>query len=115
MAQLEQTVDEAIEYDPAEQDPVTAVRPIVAQYEPAVHAVHAVAPVETIKLPARQFEQLDEDAEFAYVPDKHLEQTLAEATEYDPAAQAPVTAVRPAVAQYEPAGHAKHDPYEPAR
>ena len=39
------------------------------------------------------------------VPDKQLEQTVDEAAEYLPAAQAPVTAVRLVVAQYEPALH----------
>ena len=49
--------------------------------------------------------QLVEDADDEYVPDKQLEQAVEEATEYVPAAQAPVTAVRPVVAQYDPAVH----------
>jgi len=81
------------------QAPVTAVRLDVAQYDPAGHAVHAVAPVAAIYVPARQFEQLDEDTEVEYDPDKQLEQTEDEATEYEPAAQTPDTAVRPVVAQ----------------
>ena len=48
--------------------------------------------------------QLVDDADDEYFPDKQLEQTLAEAIEYDPAAQTPVTAVRPVVAQYDPPG-----------
>jgi len=48
-------------------------------------------------------EQLVEDADDEYFPDEQLEQTVAEASEYDPAAHAPVTAVRPVVAQYDPA------------
>jgi len=37
------------------------------------------------------------------VPARHEVQSLAEAAEYLPTAQAPVTADRPVVAQYEPA------------
>ena len=48
----------------------------------------------------------DDDSEVEYDPDEQLEQTEDEATEYEPAAQAPVTAVRPVDAQYEPAGQA---------
>ena len=97
--QVEQTVAEAAEYVPAAQAPVTAVSPVVAQYEPAVHAEQAVDPVVDINVPARQFEQLVEEADDEYVPDKQLEHIEEEATEYEPAAQAPVTAVRPVVAQ----------------
>ena len=61
--------------------------------------MHAVAPVAAMKVPARQFEQLVEDADDEYVPDKQFEHTDDEATEYEPAAQAPVSAVRPVVAQ----------------
>ena len=50
--------------------------------------------------------QLLKDGEDEYVPDKQLEQTVAEELEYDPAAHAPVTAVKPVMAQYEPAVHA---------
>jgi len=69
----------------------------VAQYEPAVHEEQAVEPVDDWKVPARQ-----------------LEQKLDEATEYFPAAQAPVTEVRPVEAQYDPPVHAVHevDPVE---
>ena len=89
--------------------PVTTVRPVVAQYEPALHAKQAVAPVDAIKVPARQLKQLDEDAEGENVPDKQLEQSVEETTENEPAAQAPVTAVRPAVAQYDPPGQLVHE------
>jgi len=44
--QLEQAVEEAAEYEPATQEPVTAVRPVVAQYDPLGHAVHVVDPVD---------------------------------------------------------------------
>jgi len=71
----------------------------VAQYDPALQEVHAVAPVTDIYVPARQLEQLDDDAKVEYDPDKQLEQTVDEAIEYEPAAQTPVTAVRPVVAQ----------------
>ena len=44
--QLEQTVADEAEYDPAAQAPVTAERPVAAQYDPAGQAVHEVDPVE---------------------------------------------------------------------
>jgi len=91
--QLEHTVADAAEYFPVLQIPVTAVRPVVAQYDPAVHASHPVDPVEISNVPVRQ-----------------LEHTVADAAEYFPAAQTPVTADRPEVAQYDPAGHALHEP-----
>ena len=61
---------------------------MVAQYDPAGHASQPVDPVEISNVPARQ-----------------LEHTVAEAAEYFPATQDPVTAVRPVVAQFEPEGH----------
>ena len=51
--------------------------------------------------------QLVEDIDDENCPDEQLEQTVEDATEYEPASQTPVTAVRPAVAQYEPAVHAE--------
>jgi len=39
---------------------------------------------------------------------RQLEHTLAEAAEYFPTAQAPVSALRPVVAQNDPPGHAVH-------
>jgi len=42
------------------------------------------------------------------VPELQVEQTVAEAAEYVPAAQAPVTAVSLVVAQYDPSGHEVH-------
>ena len=57
-------------------------------------------------VPERQFEQLVEDDDDENVPDKQLEHMVDEATENEPAAQTPVTAVRPVVAQYDPAVHA---------
>ncbi len=44
--QSEHTTDEAIEYEPASQAPETAVRPVVAQYEPAVHDEQLEKPVD---------------------------------------------------------------------
>jgi hypothetical protein len=41
--QLEQTEAEAAEYFPTAQLPVTAERPVVAQYDPAGQLVHALA------------------------------------------------------------------------
>ena len=45
-AQLVQTVDELIEYVPTTQVPVTADRPVVAQYDPEGQAEQAVDPVD---------------------------------------------------------------------
>jgi len=45
-AQLEHADDEAKEKVPVAHIPVTAVRPVVAQYDPPGQAVHAVDPVE---------------------------------------------------------------------
>jgi hypothetical protein len=42
----EQTDDDAAEYAPAAQTPVTAVRPVVAQYDPALHAAQTDNPAE---------------------------------------------------------------------
>ena len=67
--------------------------------------MHPVAPDEAMKDPARQLEQDVDDADDEYVPDKQLEQTLEDATEYDPAAHSPVTAIRLEEAQYDPPGH----------
>jgi len=61
--------------------------------------MHAVAPDVAKKVPTRQFEQLDEDVEDEYVPAKQFEHTVDEEAEYEPAAQTPVTAERPAVSQ----------------
>jgi len=76
---------------------VTALRPVVAQYEPPGHGVHAEEPVKAW-----------------YVVMGQLKHTVDDTAEYFPAAQAPVTALRPLVAQYEPPGHAVHvlDPVE---
>jgi len=80
--QLEQTLEDVEEYKPAAQAPVTAVRPVVAQYEPPGHDVQLDEPAVTWKYPATQLEHTDEDE-----------------AENNPAEQLPVTTVRPAVAQ----------------
>ena len=67
---------------PAGQPPVTAERPVVAQYDPAEQASHPLDPVE-----------------LSNVPVAHDEQELAPAFEYLPDVQDPVTAERPVVAQ----------------
>jgi len=72
--------------------PVTALRPMVAQYEPAGQAVHAEEPVEAKNFPVKQ-----------------LEHTVDDAAEYFPPAQMPVTVLIPVVAQYDPAGHDEHE------
>jgi len=81
---------------------------VLAQYEPAVHEEHTVEPVDTWNVPARQFEQLEVEDAAAKVPARHLEQTVDEKEEYDPAAHTPVTADNPVEAQYEPAVQEEH-------
>ena len=98
-AQFEQAVEDATEYEPAAQAPVTAVRAVVAQNDPPGHAVHAVAPSTATKVPTRQLEQPMEAEDDENFPDKQLEHALEEAVEYELAAQAPDTALRPDVAQ----------------
>lgn len=68
--------------------PVTACRPVVAQYEPPGHTVGAV---------------MDADAHSA--PAGHVTSAVEPAGQYLPAVHAPVGETRPAVAQYEPAVH----------
>jgi hypothetical protein len=102
--QFEQIDADATEYDPAAQAPVTAVRPVVAQYDPALHSEQAVASGSAMKVPVRQ-----------------LEHAVAATAEYDPVEHTAVTAVRPVVAQYDPAGQleqlfeADDGAYDPAR
>ena len=64
-----------------------------------MHDVHAVKPVEPWKKPAEQLVQVVAEAVPEYMPAKQFEQTVADDTEYLPAAHAPVTAVSPVVAQ----------------
>jgi len=52
--QLKHALDETPEYFPVAQAPVTAVSPVVAQYDPAGHSKHAVEPVEAWNDPAAQ-------------------------------------------------------------
>ena len=80
--QDEQPVANTAEYFPAAQLPVTADSPVVAQYEPAVQALHALSPADEAKVPSRQEVQTDADA-----------------AEYFPATQLPLTADSPEVAQ----------------
>ena len=67
---------------PAGQPPVTAERPVVAQYDPAEQASHPLEPVE-----------------LSNVPVAHDEHELAPAVEYLPEVHGPVTSERPVVAQ----------------
>jgi len=57
--QDEHTVADAAEYLPAAQLPVTADNPAVAQYDPAVQAVHTLNPADAAKVPVEQLVQLD--------------------------------------------------------
>ena len=86
----DEQVDEDIEANvPAAHTPVTADRPVVAQYDPAGQAEHELEPGVT-----------------KYVPVAQEVQPVGVATEYLPTAHTPVTAERPEEAQYDPAGHA---------
>ncbi len=49
------------------QVPVTVLRPVVAQYDPAVHDEQLKEPVVAWKYPARQLEHIDADVA-EYVP-----------------------------------------------
>ena len=84
-------MDDTTAYLPAVHAPVTADSPEVAQYDPAEHIVHALKPAEAAKVPIKQDEQ-----------------TEADAAEYFPATQLPLTADSPEVAQYDPVEHATH-------
>jgi len=61
--------------------PVTAVRPVVAQYDPAVHDTQLVELAVPWKVPATQFEHTVEDEEAEYVPDKQPEQSVDDGVE----------------------------------
>jgi len=54
MAHEVHEVEEAGEYLPNAQAPVTAERPVVAQYEPAGHSTKAVEPVVAWYVPIEQ-------------------------------------------------------------
>ena len=93
---LEHEADPALECSPIAHS-VQLDKPIVEAYVPEAHGEQLVAPA------------LD-----AYVPSRQYEQTVADTLEYFPAAQIPVTADNPVVAQYEPAVQALHAPLNPA-
>ena len=84
--------DDAAAKDPAAHIPVTADRPVVAQYDPAGQAEHELEPAVTKNVPVAQEVQ-----------------TVDEVTEYLPTAHVPVTAESPLEAQYDPAEQALHD------
>ena len=75
-------LDDTTAYLPAVHAPLTAESPVVAQYDPAEHAVHALNPADAAKVPIKQDEQ-----------------TEADAAEYFPTIQIPHTADSPEVAQ----------------
>ena len=66
------------------------------------------APEKLEKVPAAQLEQIDDDDDTANVPTRQDEHIVAEAAEYFPVTQFPVTTESPVVAQNEPAGQAVH-------
>jgi len=59
--QIIQTVDDATEYEPAAHTPVTALKPVVAQYDPSVHDAQLEELAVAWKYPARQLEHTDAD------------------------------------------------------
>ena len=71
--------EDAAEYVPAAHAPVTAERPVVAQYDPAGQAEQAIAPVEAKKAPVEQLVQAADEEVDAYVPTRQEEQVDAEA------------------------------------
>ena len=60
--QVEHAVAETAEYFPVAQTPVTAESPVVAQYDPAVHALHTLSPAVAAKVPVEQLAQEEEEA-----------------------------------------------------
>lgn len=81
VAQLVQTDADMVEYIPMEQAPETAERPVVAQYDPALHTVHVVSPFKEVYEPTEQLVQLDDDTDAEYMPTEQLEQDVAEDAE----------------------------------
>ena len=75
-------LDDTTAYLPAVHAPLTAESPVVAQYDPAEHAVQVLNPADAAKVLIRQDEQ-----------------TEADAAEYFPATQIPLNADSPEVAQ----------------
>ena len=82
-----------IEYDPALQGPVGALRPRDAQYIPAEHGAHEDCPVMFCSVPTGQ--------------GRHVTET-APPVEYEPAWHGPDTDPSPDVAQYLPGSHRVH-------
>jgi hypothetical protein len=104
---MEQAVEPGAANWPAAQVPVTAVSPVVAQYDPEVQSGQLPAPEPALaaKVPAAQNEQ---DAASAApwsenFPATQSVQADAPAAENLPAAHGSVTAERPVVPQNEPA------------
>ena len=85
-----------LEYEPAWHTPLTADKPVPAQYLPAGHAAQAVLPVPGLYEPAGHA--------------LHAELVPLPAMEYDPGPHSPLPLdeAQPA-RQYAPAGHAVHD------
>ena len=80
------------------------------EYVPAEQTTELVVQVEAPavdEVPEAQLEQTEEDAVEVKVLARQDEQTVAEEAEYFPAAQLPVTADKPVVAQYDPVVHAE--------
>ena len=65
---------------PAAHTPVTLDSPVVAQYDPAGHGVHALAPALATKEPTPQL--VHDEADMAeYVPTRQDEQVVADSAE----------------------------------
>lgn len=76
---------------------------------PEGHSAHFAAPTLFMYKPPSHNVQLAEPELFAYLPVPHAAHTVAEAPEYSPLGQAPVTSERPVVLQKEPARHSIHE------
>ena len=71
------------------------LRPAFSWKVPDAQLVHAEEPLDAMNWPEAHPEHVEADADDAYVPARQVEQTLAPAAAYWPAAQDPVTAIRP--------------------
>ena len=86
----------------------TALRPAIAQYDPAVQGAQALWPVIAWNVPLAQTVQASAET-LEYSPDAQLTQTVAPAAANVPGAHAPVIAERPTVEQNDPAVHEAHE------
>ena len=80
-------LDEALEYLPVAHAPVMADRPVVAQYDPAGHAVHSLNPADAPNVPTEHEEQLVAPVVALYLPTTQLVQGVEPDEEKVPSLQ----------------------------